>query len=397
VRPSEWIGYYETADHCTAVTLPFDLVGFVGEWAGLRKYMIDGLPEPFTRDEWAYLISFLDPQKLLRTFEETFGRAVESPSSAVTTVLRPRGAIAVWLPNNVSLLGPLALVLLSLTGNPIRLKGGSRAEDLTGAFLAFAREHLTEGLLGSLFEGMVRYEVFAQEDRRHEEMAAEAQVRIVFGSDDAADAIHRLPHPLESLGFSFVDRRSEAWIELEAISEALLTDLLSVFAIYGQAGCTSPRRVVVLEGTGSEVTALRDRLVDLWPRVVKRPPSPHLASTNVMTRQHAAALGWDAVLTCQHGAVLAVGDTKLPEFSGPMGLLLVPASLEEAVASMAPNIQTIGIGSSDPNDPRWLHVAATTGLKRIVSISRMHRFGPVWDGQSYWRQAFEEIEVQLNR
>jgi hypothetical protein len=45
----------------------------------------------------------------------------------------------------------------------------------------------------------------------------------------------------------------------------------------------------------------------------------------------------------------------------------------------------------------YLHVAATTGLKRIVSISRMHRFGPVWDGQSYWRQAFEEIEVQLDR
>ena len=36
--------------------------------------MIRNCPDAFTRDEWAYLITFLDPEALRRSFESHFGK-----------------------------------------------------------------------------------------------------------------------------------------------------------------------------------------------------------------------------------------------------------------------------------------------------------------------------------
>jgi hypothetical protein len=65
------------------------------------------------------------------------------------------------------------------------------------------------------------------------------------------------------------------------------------------------------------------------------------------------------------------------------------------VAHLPPNIQTLGHSFVDPQDQRWLRLAARTRIKRLVPIARMHHFGPLWDGQRFWDQCFEEVEVQL--
>ena len=63
----------------------------------------------------------------------------------------------------------------------------------------------------------------------------------MFGGDEAAEAIDRLPHPPGSVGYYFVDKRSEAWLEAAALDDETLGTLIKVFTIYGRAGCTSPR------------------------------------------------------------------------------------------------------------------------------------------------------------
>lgn len=391
---SDEIHFFETPGRATAVALPFRLDDYFHDWAQLRGCMVRQIPTSFSRDEWAYLIAFLDSANLLSIFTQTFGPRVGSPASPVRGMARPRGPVAVWLPNNVSLLGPLALVLLSLTGNPLRLKGGTQSEDLTGAFLAFAIAQLPEGPLRTYFQDQVRYAVFERNDARNKEMAASAQVRIVFGSDLAAEAIHALPHPIESTGFSFVNRRSEAWIGKGALNEGLLRDLIKVFAIYGQAGCTSPQRVVMLGATVEEAISVRDQIIRLWPKTIQGPPAMHVASGNIMARQWAAALGWDAQLTTQHAAVLAAGDFNLAEFVTTMGLMIVAGTVEEAAASLPPNIQTLGYALTAPTEMNWLKLLARTQVKRFVPIAQMHHFGPVWDGQDFWRQTFEHVQIQ---
>ncbi|MGD0361042.1 MAG: acyl-CoA reductase [Bryobacteraceae bacterium] len=387
------LSYFQSAFGCTALALPFSHPQIIAEWSGLRGAMRRTVPAEFSRDEWAYLMAFLAPENLEAPFLESFGQLVDS--GRPSRLARPRGAVAVWLPNNVSLLGPLTLILLALTGNRILLKGGSRSQDLTGVFLSFAREHLSEGSLHAYLERQVSLETFAHGDVRQRKLIDDADVRIVFGSDASAAAIHGAAPPLRGTGFSFIDRQSQAWIETGADTDEVLTNLIRVFAIYGQAGCTSPRRVVLLNGGREQAMELRSRMVGLWPNVWRARPPMHIASGNTMALQWAAAMGWDAAAAGGRQAVIGVGDLTLEAIDAPMFLPICPGTPGEAACQLPANIQTVGHAFVDPADPRWLRLAATTRIKRFVPVARMHHFGPLWDGQRFWRQCFEEVEVQL--
>ncbi len=395
------LALFESAYGVTALALPVPPRQIIAGWGALRSAMRKTVPGEFGRSEWAYLMTFLDPENLGAPFLEAFGKPVDE--GCPSRLVRPRGVVAVWLPNNVSLLGPLTLILLSLTGNRILLKGGSRSQDLTGAFLAFARRHSADGPLRDYLAQQVHLAVFAQGDARERQMIEQAVVRIVFGSDAAAQAIHGAAPPLHGIGFSFTDRQSQVWIEAGADTADVLRDLIRVFAIYGQAGCTSPRRVVLLNGTRAQAETLRSRLIELWPpvlsnaldNVLRSRPPVHVASSNTMALQWAVARGWDVALAPDRHAVIGVGGLAMEPIDAPMFLPICPATTGEAAAQLPPNIQTIGHAFLDPADPQWLRVAAATTIKRLVPIARMHHFGPLWDGQKFWSQCFEEVEVRL--
>ena len=68
----------------------------------------------------------------------------------------------------------------------------------------------------------------------------------------SGEAVASLPHRTDSRIYIFSDRRSEAWIELSAVNDTVVETLIKVFAIYGQAGCTSPSRVSAVGWHGRE-------------------------------------------------------------------------------------------------------------------------------------------------
>jgi hypothetical protein len=390
---SEQLHYFESNVRRSAVRLPFQLSEVLDGWRQLRSHMIRECPPPFNRDEWAYLISFLGTDSLASCFTQSFGHPLKSPSGPIDALYRPRGPVAVWLPNNVSLLGPLMLVLVGLTGNPQRIKASSKAEDLTTALLEFAVLRLPPGPLLDYLSSAVVLERFDREDRRNETMAAHAAVRIFFGSDAGAEAVESLPHPVESVSFSFMDHQSESWIEPSRATDATLKTLIQVFSIYGQAGCTSPRRVVVLDGTRDDCRRIRDRLLELWPEVARDQPLMHIASANIMARQLAAAMGWEADLVDHHRGVIAVGEIGTEIVPSLMTLSIVAAAPDDASRYLPPNIQTVGHALENPGDERWLRRVASSRIKRFVPLGQMHFFGPTWDGWSFWRQLFEEVVI----
>jgi len=392
---SEFLHYFESSRRLTAVLLPFRLEDMIREWSGLRSVMARTCPKSFTREEWGYLLHFLSEENLIRPFEQSFGRRVKKSKRPVTALLRPRGPVAIWLPNNVSLLGPLTAILMSLGGNALCIKTGSHSHDLTVPFLDFCRARLKKGVLADYLTRQVAADHFDHEDPRNSRMSQEAQLRIAFGSDQAVLAVHALPHPLHSTGVSFSDRQSQAWVEPKALTEAMLVDLIKVFAVYGQAGCTSPQKVILLGGDRRKALALRDALVKVWPKVIRRDPPLDAASENLMVYQWATMMGWEAALAPRQGAVFAVGHFSSPPFQGRMALPIIPATLEEARLRLPPTIQTLGYAVSNPRNSRWLKLLGTTVVKRFVPIARMHHFGPVWDGWDFWREGFENVEVSV--
>jgi len=386
---------FEHGTSRSAVALPFDLDQRLASWAALRPAMARQLPAAFSRDEWAYLISFLAPDNLMRPFEQTFGQplAEGADTAAVDALFRPRREVAVWLPNNVSLLGPLVLVLVSLTGARITMKAGSRADDLCQAFLSYARQHLPAGDLKNHLHEEAQVRVFDRHDPANATLSAAADVRIVFGSDEAVAAIAALPHPAGSVLVPFGDHQSEAWAEVAALDDTQLQTLAKVFAIYGTAGCTSPRRLRLIDADLPQALTVRDRLAALWPSANRQDVPMHVASQNIAARQVAAAQGWEATLTPRHAAMLAVGSDDLPAPIGLTSLCIVPTDRAALQAQLPANLQTVGHALRDARHPHWLAMLANSPVKRFVPLAQMHHFGAVWDGSNFWRNLFEQVDV----
>lgn len=376
----------------TAVALPFVLEELLDGWAVVRRAMRASVPEPFTREEWAYLMAFSGVAELRGVFTTTFGEP--APDGPVHALAVPRGPVAVWLPNNVTLLGPLVAILLSLTGAVTTFKVGARAEDLTSPFVAWLREHAPVGPLGSWVRECVEMLAVERGDPRNMALAREAAVRIAFGSDEGVDSVEALAHPARSQGFAFGDRRSEAWVSSACAAEPEVCDtLVRVFAIYGQAGCTAPRRVVVIAGSPRDARALRDRLTHRWPQLVPALPAMHIASANLAAAQQAAASGWEPALVDGHRAMVACGPPAAPVVESVQSLFVTSATTDQAVATAPVNLQTVGHALDDPESQEWIRAILRSGAERFVPLTRMHHFGPVWDGFAYWRGLFREVEL----
>lgn len=383
---------FATGSARTAVALPFALEEFLDGWTDVRRAMRRAVPPPFTRDEWAYLMAFAGPQELRAVFSRTFGEP--APAGPADALMVPRGPIAVWLPNNVTLLGPLLTVLLSLTGTQTALKIGSRAEDLTGPFVAWLREHAPDGPLGSWVRERVQTLELEHDDPRNAALAHDAAVRIAFGSEEGVQRVEELAHPVGAQGFAFGDRRSEAWVSPAlAAQPAVCETLVRVFAIYGQAGCTAPRRVLVIDGDPHDARALRDRLVELWPQIIAEVPAMHVASECIAAAQRAAAAGWEPRLVGGHRATVACGPAATPVVESVQSLFIAAADVEEALATAPSNLQTVGHAVEDALSERWLRAILHSRAERFVPLARMHHFGPVWDGFAYWRSLFREVEL----
>jgi hypothetical protein len=391
VPTSERLHYFADGTRRSAVALAVAPADVAAGWQRVRAAMVREVPADFTRDEWAYLMTFVAASSLQRPFAEAFGAPAEA--GPVDLLAAPRGRVAVWLPNNVTLLGPLTVVLLSLAGVPVDLKVGTRGDDLTAAWVEWLRLRAPEGPLRDWLHEQVGIHVLERDDPRQAELSKGAAVRMMFGSDEAVQAIERLEHAPTVPAFAFGDQASEAWIEPARIDDDLLRALVRVFGIFGQAGCTSPRRVVLLGARVDEARAVRDRLVELWPEVVPAPAPMNIASQDVAAAQRAAIAGWDAQLVEGHRAVVCAGGPDLPIVDAVQCLSLVAADLPAALASAPSNLQTIGHAVQDATDPRWLAALAATGALRFVPLGEMHHFGPTWDGFAFWRGLFREVPV----
>jgi len=63
-------------------------------------------------------------------------------------------------------------------------------------------------------------------------------------------------------------------------------------------------------------------------------------------------------------------------------------AIPEALASLPANIQTIGHAVSPALERDLPPRLFERGALRFVPVAEMHHFGPVWDGQDYWRRTF---------
>jgi hypothetical protein len=382
----------------STLLLPFALSTVIDAWEVIMKAMLQKLPDDFSRSEWAYLASFLQPTRLKSVFTRAFGH-FDSQSSHQEhhlpgVVYKPRGHVSIWLPANVSLLGPLSIILVSISGNSLQLKGSPRGENLTESFLAFVKKHAPLGALRNYLHDQVKFEVFERDDARNRDMSSRSDVRIVFGSDTASAEISQLLHKPSALTFGFTARQSETWMAAGSYNDADIEMLVKVFSVYGQAGCTSPKRVVLINGQSDEIALLSLRIINSWNSLNGPRPEPHLASSSIFASQMGAVKGWQSMIADDNRGCLLTGGPDLPLVDATPALHLVCASIDKAGETTPPNIQTIGYVCPPAKLAEWGPTLFKLPVKRLVPLSEMHHFGPIWDGFEFWRDLFEAVEVR---
>jgi hypothetical protein len=258
--------------------------------------------------------------------------------------------------------------------------------------LDYGLENLPDGPLKNYLLHDVQLFHFDRADKKNEEMSKAADVRIFFGSDAAARSIQKLERQIHTLDFFFTDKQSELWMHPSNFDDDTIVDLIKVFAVYGQAGCTSPKCVYLIDGCEKDAVRLREKIAHLWPRVFKDRPPQHIASSVTLDEQMAKTQNWITEVVPNRGAVIASGpaSNRMPEAN--MFLPITWQSIEERVESLPENIQTIGYAGLNLHTTEWQELLTKLTAKRIVPLREMHHFGPSWDGYRFWQQLFEEIE-----
>ncbi len=386
---------FRRGDVLTEVALPFALDPLCDEYDALTSAMSRTQPpDGFSRDEWGYLVSFLRGAALRAIFAEVFGAPVPVDDEAPRRLALPRQQIAVWLPNNVSLLGPLTVALCLLTGARVRAKSGSGAEDLTVRLRDFILGQDPGPNVTALWRDHLDADRFSRSDPRNRKWSETADARIFFGGNAAAQAVEALPHKPGTPFFAFADHSSIIWAETEALTDQALTTIFRVFQIYGKIGCTSPQRVVLIEGDPKDTTHIAKRLKAIADNASQARPPVHIASDSFMAAQVARAKGWQSYRTETGGAVFLAGGAPGEPLPGLMSLAIDAMPLDAAAAALPANIQTVGHVASSERLAAWLPVLARTPTLRVVPARQMHHFGPFWDGQAFWQGLFRFIDVK---
>lgn len=389
---------FDHAGHMVRMMLPYNLDALLSDAQALVRQMIKTGPTlSFTRDEWAYLIHTFQPKSLISVFTDTFGPMVTAANpDDQRRYLISRETATVWLPNNVSLLGPLMVNNLLLAGLTVFAKSGSHASPLLNELQSYISNNAPNGTLKSLWQNKLRTEQFDRKDPRNETWSYEADVRLAFGNDTSIQAIKSLPSKSNSPFFGFGDHSSEIWISpKEAATSDTVQNILNVFRIYGKRGCTSPARVVIIDGTVGDAQDLALKLQTRWNEIKAPRPAPHLVSETIMADQVARASGAVSFRTHDGGAVFIAGDVTHFDLPGQMTLPIMALDIPAALSSQKANIQTVGVAADDGWVTDWKPQLITSGALRVVSVQKMHYFGPHWDGMPYWRSCFREIETSL--
>ncbi len=368
-----------------------DIVGIIEDWDNIRKIMLKKPPPEFTRDELAYLVNFISKRELMEIYISTFGELTNIPRN-MHRKIRPIGNVSLWSPNNVSLLAPLTMILVSISGNKLRIKLGSRGTDLCSPLINWIKENSKSGPLVEWLEGELSVKSFDRESELNRKWSEWADVRIVFGSDMGCKSISDLPCSEETRTYLFSNKVSQIWCTNDDMDSSQIETLIKVFSIYGTAGCTSPRIVKIIDGSIEDCENLARRISISWDSVISGEIEMHSASQNLLSHQIAKSKGWESWILGKNSAVIAVGG---PELNPPEGNRILPithSSLDDSFTVLPPEIQTIGYSLPNNLLDKIEENMINYNIKRLVPIGEMHHFGPIWDGMHYWRGMFIEVE-----
>lgn len=363
------------------VSRPFseDTIGFLNTVS--RRLFTVARAEPAL----APLAFFLRRSNLHALAERARARAGER------AVLVPQGVVFHVPPTNVDTLFLYTLGISMLAGNSnivrISPNAGPATDEVLGHLLAVLADEPPAG------EGLTIVR-FGHDDEVLDRCSSFADLRMVWGGDNAIRAIRRSPLPPRAKELTFPDRVSlaaveaDGWLAADAPARrTVIEGLYNDVYWFDQMACSSPAQLVLVGAPDATAQASTEISAALGALADERYAAVDGQAINKMV---SLVTGLDTSLnrfTWVSNSLVTVeadGLDAAVEFRPGGGFISVQrvGALTEIVPQLTRRVQTLStFGFDRATLAQFAAVANGRGVDRIVEIGHALDFDAIWDGK----------------
>lgn len=311
-----------------------------------------------------------------------------------------RGTVCHWIAGNVKTLAVYSLVnsLLGRNSNIVRVPEESAAEVLhllrllQGISVECGGEaYSSEPYLKNI--SLVNFD--SADEHLNSRMSMSADARVIWGGEEAVEAISCLPRKTTCKDVVFGPRYSFAVMEGGLVGEAcsspaarrtLMGALAADIVQFDQNACSSPH-VLFVEGTRGQAEVIAQSLGEVLDRIGRSSANrPGEAKASRIINERARyALSLDKGVLSSRDLSWTILLGSGPELEEPAGGRCIYIknvddifSLEKSVTR---RVQTIGFEGLDRRKASEFALRASrSGADRIVSFGTMNAYDAAWDG-----------------
>lgn len=307
-----------------------------------------------------------------------------------------RGLVCHWLAGNVQILGLFALVQAILTKNCNLLKVSKNDEGVFRLLLtAFEGLEYTctdghvikgEDLLKTI--AVIYFPRTADDVAR--QMSASADVRIAWGGREAVETVASYPSRYDAETVIFGPKLSMAVIAREDLQDEqkarkLARRVAVDVSIFDQTGCASPHNVYIERNGAVSPERFCELLMEAMRKTELQIPKPAMSAEQV-SAIHSIRSVYDfcgkvyGSETMSYTILLDEEPASHKPVYSRVIFVHVVDDINDALAFVNEDIQTIGISSASERMRLFASSAAVRGAMRFPLIGRMLNFEMPWDG-----------------
>lgn len=299
---------------------------------------------------------------------------------------QPRGLICHWIAGNVPTLGLFSLFQSLLVGNANILRIPAESVPIMRQLL----DVMANAKASVLMESFAVVTFPSSDKVLNAALSKIADGRIVWGGQEAVEAITGLPHQghCEDLifgpkySFAVIDSKALGSPELAHILRRLVNDIL----IFDQSACSSPH-VLFFENT-TPPNELLDKLAKEFTGATKKSPKEGLETSiaiKIIEKRAEYALDANRDIRCSEGndwTILLDNHLGLEEPVQSRTLFIKPVtSILDVVPFVTKRVQTIGCEIHDETKlMEFADKVTERGVARCVHFGQMNNYDNPWDG-----------------
>lgn len=307
-----------------------------------------------------------------------------------------RGLVCHWLAGNVQILGLFALVQAILTKNCNLLKVSKNDEGVfrllltafEGSEYTCTDGHMIKGddLLKTI--AVIYFPRTADDIAR--QMSASADVRIAWGGREAVETVASYPSRYDAETVIFGPKLSMAVIAREDLQEEqearkLARRVAVDVSIFDQTGCASPHNVYIERNGVVSPEQFCELLTEAMRKTELQIPKPAMSAEQV-SAIHSIRSVYDfcgkvyGSETMSYTILLDDEPASHKPVYSRVIFVHVVDDINDALAFVNEDIQTIGISNASERIQLFASEAAHRGAMRFPLIGRMLNFEMPWDG-----------------